>query len=140
MPRSYYYKAYKVICKMLGCTALCYGKLSKSFGVKREVIYAVTPLGKTPLVAYADPDKQLGLSQPTGSCISSFLSCLSLSSKARRKPDVQLEVTKTVIRVVAKHSVGIWGRGLAETPCIPAGTSFEPLVIEHDMDMDLEAE
>ena len=49
-PRSFYYKAYQVFCKMLDASFICYGKLSKN-DKRGCVIYAIDRRGlKRPLL------------------------------------------------------------------------------------------
>lgn len=91
-PRSFYYKAYQVFCKMLDASFICYGKLSKK-DKRGCVIYAI--------------DKR-GLKRPL--LVSTLLSpreALKLSKRDENLHDVQKAVVKRILKALEKSAVWI---------------------------------
>lgn len=122
-PRSFYYKVYKAMCKMLGCDAIMHGKLSRSW-MSGDVIYADFLYKKRPLVVEMNGRSLM----------------LSLSKRSAKRVDTQKEVVKCIMRAAEKHDVNLDGwiydfpPSEQEKHVIPAGTCFEEVVVNYDLE------
>ena len=85
-PRAFYYKIYKILCRLFGCDAICYGKISKKDQL--PCIYAYMLNGfKNPIICakYIDDSIFKGVS------------FIQLSKKCSNKPDIQKEIVKAIM-------------------------------------------
>ena len=113
-PRSFYFKLYKVFCKMLDVTCICYGKMNKND--KLEFIYGIDRAGL-----------KYRLSNKKG-CI------LQLRQFRKDKDDIQKAIMKRIMKELEVSDVYLHREFLIrERPVIPKNICCEKIVVEYDM-------
>ena len=121
MPRSFYYKVTKALCKMLKCECLVYEKPRSWSWRGGEAICVQTVLGeKFPLVVEKIGGRRMFL-------------CLKKNADKR---DLQKEMVKRVIKEVEKNDVTVFysmSYGF-DNPVVPKGTCFEKFAVEFDLE------
>lgn len=115
-PRSFYFKLYKVFCKMLDVKYLCYGKICKND--KLECIYGIDSSG----LKYKLSNKNR--------CI------LQVRPSRRYKDDMQKAIVKRIMKELEVSDVclpcGFLTR-TAERHVIPKNICCEKLAVEYDL-------
>lgn len=120
-PRSFYFKLYRVFCKMLDVTCICYGKMNKND--KFECIYGIDKIG----VKYRLICRGCHLRY---SCMNIRLLGQSFSH------DIQKAIVKRIMKELERSDVFINNMSTYYTKgrlVIPQGLDFEKCVIEHDL-------
>lgn len=115
-PRSFYFKLYKVFCKMLDVKYLCYGKIGKND--KLECIYGIDSAGL-----------KYKLSNKNG-CI------LQLRQSRRKKDDIQKAIVKRIMKELEVSDVCLPHEFLtvtSERHVIPKNIYCEKLAVEYDL-------
>ena len=132
--RSFYFKVYKILCKMLKCDAIVYDVPSKKYREKkyRDMYICVVVDGmKVPLREYDELfDVHLGTYR------AKFVLIKLRNCKSMRK-DVQKVIVKKIMKVAERSHVVYGTLRFWENPCIKKGTSFEELVVEWDLKNDV---
>lgn len=123
--RTVVYKLCKIMCKILGCEALCYGPLSKR---TRDcpVIYAQFPGGEKLALAARVVDKRGGISAVLP---------LALKKTPKSSDDVQKLVVKRILRALETHDVVLdpAGRNIWPLGVLRRGMDFERHLVEEDL-------
>lgn len=120
--RTVIYKLYRVMCKILGCEALCYGPLSKRTK-DRPVIYAQFPGGeKIALAARVSAGRSVVLP-------------LVLSKPPKSSDDVQKLVVKRILRALETRDVilDLAGRSSLPHRVLRRDLDFERHLVEEDL-------
>ena len=122
--RAVLYKTYKILCKLLGCEAICYGPLSKKMAAKgRKVIYASFVGGEKLAVAKL-PEGFPG--QDSGG----RATALALR-KNTRSQDLQKQIVLKILETLEKHDVAIVARGYSKI--LKRSMDFESLLLKEDL-------
>lgn len=118
-PRSFYFKLYKVFCKMLDVTCICYGKMNKND--KFECIYGIDKTGVKRRLFRADRYLQY--------------SYMNIRLEQSFSHDIQKAIVKCIMKELKKSDVFINSMSIYCTkgPLIPKNLDFEKCVIEHDL-------
>ena len=121
MPRSFYYKVAKALCKMLRCECLVYEKPRSWIWRGGEAICAQTVSGeKFPLIVEKIGGRRMFL-------------CLKKNADKR---DLQKEMVKRVMKEVKKNDITVFysmSYGF-DNPVVPKGTCFEKFAVEFDLE------
>lgn len=119
-PRSFYFKLYKVFCKMLDVTCICYGKMNKND--KFECIYGIDKIGDKYRLFRGGKRLQY-------SYMNIRLSEQSFSH------DIQKAIVKCIMKELKKSDVFINSMSTYYTKgrLIPKNLDFEKCVIEYDL-------
>ena len=118
-PRSFYFKLYKMFCKMLHVTCLCYGKMNKHD--KTECIYGIDAAGQK---LYVMTDNI-------------YCSSLKISKRAIIKDDMQKSIVKQIMKALETSDVFLHNTMLhpLNQHVIPKRLCFEKCIIEYDMNV-----
>ena len=115
-PRSFIYKTYKILCKMLDVEAICFGKLYKK--AKTECIYAIDSSGqKFPFICKIVKNRYANLT----------------IRKNAKKSDIQKEIVLRILKALETEDVCMYRGSRVDMPCVEKGTCFEEKVIEYDL-------
>ena len=129
--RSFFYKAYKILCKMLKCDAIVYDVPSKKS--RNMCICAVVDGMKIPL---SECDE--GLNVHSSLYRDKFV-LIKLRNCESMKEDTQKAIVKKIMKVVKRSHVVRDDVHFWECPFIKKGTSFEELVVEWDLRNEIDA-
>ena len=125
--RAVLYKTYKLLCKLLGCEAICYGPLTKKMAAEgKEVIYA-SCLGGEKLAVAELVDKEIPSIFKPG-CMARVL-VLRRKSKSQ---DLQKRVVLRILKALEKHDVTLISRG-GYSKILKKGMDFESLLLMEDL-------
>ena len=122
--RAVLYKTYKILCKLLGCEAICYGPLTKKMAAEgKKVIYASFVDGKKIAVA------KLADGFPGQD---SFRRAMALAlRKNMRSQDLQKQIVLKILETLEKHDVILIARGYSKI--LKRGMDFESLLLKEDL-------
>lgn len=117
--RLFIYKAYKIMCKMLGADAICYGKVTKNS--KNEIIYVDNGRRKYPLLWKKEKGKHVNI---------------TIHGNAN-KNDIQKAIVLRVLRAIETGDVYVFfNDAFIRAPIIKKDTCFEEKVIEMDLNYE----
>lgn len=118
------YKTYKILCKLLGCEAICYGPLTKKMAAEGEkVIYALCFGGEKIAVAeLVEVDKK------SPSLFTPRVLVLLRKSKSQ---DLQKRVVLRILKALEKHDVTLVAREYSKI--LKRGMDFESLLLMEDL-------
>ena len=130
MSRLVVYKTYKLLCKLLGCEAICYGPLTKKMAAEgKEVIYA-SCLGGEKLAVAELVDKEIPRIFRPG-CMARALVLRRMKRKSKSQ-DLQKRVVLRILKALEKHDVTLISRG-GYSKILKKGMDFESLLLMEDL-------
>lgn len=120
------YKTYKILCKLLGCEAICYGPLTKKMAKEgKKVIYASCIGGEKLAVA------KLEERSPRGGGRETTALALRKNMKKRSSQDLQKQIVLKILETLEKHDVTLVARGYSKI--LERGMDFESLLLREDL-------
>ena len=123
--RAVLYKTYKLMCKLLGCEAICYGPLTKKMAAEgKKVIYALCLGGEKLAVTELIAKKIPGFF--TDSCVAR-----ALVLRKSKSQDLQKRIVLRILKALEKHDVALIARGYSKF--LKRGMDFESLLLKEDL-------
>lgn len=125
--RTVLYKTYKLMCKLLGCEAICYGPLTKKMATEgKKVIYALCLGGEKLAVAeiVKDKNKIPSIFAPGGVA-------RALVLRKSKSQDLQKRVVLRILKALEDHDVTLIARGYSKI--LKRGIDFESLLLMEDL-------
>lgn len=123
--RAILYKTYKILCKLLGCEAICYGPLTKKMAARgKKVIYASCIGGEKLAVAKLAEEfpRWVGGRRATA---------LALRKNVEGQ-DLQKQIVLKILETLEKHDVTLVARGYSKI--LKRGMDFESLLLMEDLE------
>ena len=123
--RAILYKTYKILCKLLGCEAICYGPLTKKMAAEgKKVIYASCLGGEKLAVVKLEE----GFPRYAGGRRATALA-LRKNMKSR---DLQKQIVLKILETLEKYDVTLIARG-RYGKILKRGMDFESLLLKEDL-------
>ena len=119
------YKTYKLLRKLLGCEAICYGPLSKKMAAEgKKVIYA----------SYIGGEK-LAVAELAGKKLPGFFTdsyaARALVLRESKSPDLQKRVVLRILEALEKHDITLVARRYSKI--LERGMDIESLLLMEDL-------
>lgn len=122
--RAALYKTYKLMCKLLGCEAICYGPLTKKMATEgKKVIYALCLGGEKLAVVKLEE----GFPRYAGGKRATALAL----RKNMKSQDLQKQIVLKILEALEKHDVTLVAR--AYSKILKRGMDFESLLLKEDL-------
>lgn len=126
--RAALYKTYKLMCKLLGCEAICYGPLTKKMATEgKKVIYALCLGGEKLAVAELVEDKK----NKIPSIFAPGGVARALVLRKSKSQDLQKRVVLRILKALEDHDVTLIARGYSKI--LKRGIDFESLLLMEDL-------
>ena len=124
--RAVLYKTYKILCKLLGCEAICYGPLTKKMAAEgKKVIYASCLGGEKLAVVKLEE----GFLRYAGGRRKATALALR---KNMRSQDLQKQIVLKILETLEEHDVTLAARGYSKI--LERGMDFESLLLREDLE------
>ena len=127
-PRSFYYKVYKIMCKMFNCSAICWGPVMTGHSKKsmKNAIYVESfAYGKVPVVAFTLDENRNIYAQ---SCM-----LITMRKSELRDTDMQKAIVMKLMKVLEHCSLRVEDMQTWNGHVIEQGIEWEKLVIDADL-------